>query len=131
MRTGTSCASSSPRRTAAPAGSAATDRSALERINNRSDRHFGFEQHFIRGLVKMTTRVGLALAVMMAMALGHIQPGRPRQMRSLLQPMPVTGETSTVSSKRNWIGARRPRVAFARHLVLTGIILIDRPHRPC
>lgn len=66
-------------------------RSALERINNRIDRHFGFEQHFIRGLAKMTTRVGLALAVMMAMALGHIQQGRPQQMRSLVRPIPATG----------------------------------------
>jgi hypothetical protein len=45
-------------------------RSALERINNRIDNGFGFERHFIRGRPKMTTRVGLALAVMMAMALG-------------------------------------------------------------
>jgi hypothetical protein len=66
-------------------------RSALERINNRIDRHFGFEQHFIRGIAKMTTRVGLAIAVMMAMALGHIQAGRPGQMRSLVQPIPATG----------------------------------------
>jgi hypothetical protein len=66
-------------------------RSALERINNRIDRHFGFEQHFIRGLAKMTTRVGLAIAVMMAMALGHIQQGRPEQMRSLVRPIPATG----------------------------------------
>jgi hypothetical protein len=66
-------------------------RSALERINNRIDRHFGFEQHFIRGIAKMTTRVGLAIAVMMAMALGHIRQGRPEQMRSLVQPIPATG----------------------------------------
>lgn len=66
-------------------------RSALERINNRIDRHFGFEQHFIRGIAKMTTRVGLAIAVMMAMALGHVQQGRPEQMRSLVQPIPATG----------------------------------------
>jgi hypothetical protein len=66
-------------------------RSALERINNRIDRHFGFEQHFIRGIAKMTTRVGLALAVMMAMALGHLQQGRPQQMRSLVRPIPATG----------------------------------------
>lgn len=66
-------------------------RSALERINHRIDRHFGFEQHFIRGIAKMTTRVGLAIAVMMAMALGHVQQGRHEQMRSLLQPIPDTG----------------------------------------
>jgi hypothetical protein len=62
-------------------------RSALERINNRIDRHFGFEQHFIRGIAKVTTRVGLAIAVMMAMALGHIRAGRPEQMRSLVRPI--------------------------------------------
>jgi len=66
-------------------------RSALERINNRIDHSFGFEQHFIRGLAKMQTRIGLALAVMMAMALGHIKQGRPQQMRSLVQPIAATG----------------------------------------
>lgn len=65
-------------------------RSALERINNRIDHSFGFEQHFIRGLAKMQTRVGLALAVMMAMALGHIKAGRLDQMRSLVRPIPNT-----------------------------------------
>jgi hypothetical protein len=32
---------------------------------------------------------GLALAVMMAMALGHIRQGRPQQMRSLVQAIPI------------------------------------------
>jgi hypothetical protein len=64
-------------------------RSALERINNRIDNSFGFERHFIRGQAKMQTRVGLALAVMMALALGHIKQGRPQQMRSLVQPIPI------------------------------------------
>jgi hypothetical protein len=63
----------------------------LERINNRIDRPCGFEQHFIRGIAKMTTRVGLAIAVMMAMALGHVQQGRLAQMRSLVRPIPATG----------------------------------------
>lgn len=66
-------------------------RSALERINNRIDNSFGFERHFIRGQAKMQTRVGLALAVMMAMALGHVRQGRLGQMRSLVQPIPATG----------------------------------------
>jgi hypothetical protein len=66
-------------------------RSALERINNRIKRHFGFEQHFIRGITKTTTRVGLAIAVIMAMALGHVQQGRPAQMRSSVQPIPAPG----------------------------------------
>lgn len=66
-------------------------RSALERINNRIDNSFGFERHFIRGKAKMQTRVGLALAVMMAMALGHVKADRKEQMRSLVQPIPATG----------------------------------------
>jgi hypothetical protein len=63
-------------------------RSALERINSRIDNSFGFEKHFIRGKYKMQTRVGLALAVMMAMALGHVLAGREEQMRSLVRPIP-------------------------------------------
>ena len=43
-------------------------RSAMERINSRLDNSFNFETHYIRGLAKMKTRVGLALAVMMALA---------------------------------------------------------------
>jgi len=62
-------------------------RSSLERINNRIDNSFGFEKHYIRGGVKMQTRVGLALAVMMAMALGHVRAGRIEQMRSLVRPI--------------------------------------------
>ena len=63
-------------------------RSALERINNRIDHSFEFEQHFIRGLARMQTRVGLALVVMLALALGHVRAGRPESMRSLIAPVP-------------------------------------------
>jgi hypothetical protein len=66
-------------------------RTALERINNRIDHSFGFELHFIRGKAKMITRVGLALAVMMALAVGHIKAGRPEQMRSLVRPIAACG----------------------------------------
>jgi hypothetical protein len=62
-------------------------RSSLERINNRIDNSFGFEKHYIRGKAKMQTRVGLAIAVMMAMALGHVRAGRIKQMRSLVRPI--------------------------------------------
>jgi hypothetical protein len=62
-------------------------RSSLERINNRIDNSFGFEKHYIRGGAKMQTRVGLAIAVMMAMALGHARAGRIEQMRSLVRPI--------------------------------------------
>ena len=39
----------------------------------------------------MHTRLGLALALMMAMALGHVKAGRTKQMRSLVRPIPATG----------------------------------------
>ncbi|MYJ52127.1 MAG: transposase, partial [Gammaproteobacteria bacterium] len=63
-------------------------RSALERINARLDRVYGFEVHFIRGMAKMQTRVSLALAVMMAMAmaLASIRIGQNPRMRSLVRP---------------------------------------------
>ncbi|MDD5319876.1 MAG: hypothetical protein PHD43_04535 [Methylococcales bacterium] len=66
-------------------------RSALGRINNRIDNSFGFEQHFMHGQAKMKTRMGLALAVMMAMAPGYVKAGRIEQMRSLVQPIRQTG----------------------------------------
>ena len=63
-------------------------RAALERINARLDNDFGFERHHIRGHAAMKTRVGLALAIMMALALGHVKEGRPGQMRSLVGEVP-------------------------------------------
>ena len=66
-------------------------RTALERINNRIDHSFGFEDHFLRGHAKMITHLGLALAVMMALAVGHIKAGRPEQMRSLVRPIVASG----------------------------------------
>ena len=59
-------------------------RNAIERINSRIDNSFGFERHFIRGKARMTARAGLAVAVMMALAVGHIKAGRPEKMRSLV-----------------------------------------------
>ena len=64
-------------------------RSALERINNRIDHGFGFEEHFIRGQSHMTVRLGLALAVMMALALGHVRQGHNEYMRSLVRSPPA------------------------------------------
>ena len=61
-------------------------RGALERINARVDGGFGFENHFIRGKAKMKARMGLALCVMMALALGAVMAGRPERMRSLVDP---------------------------------------------
>ena len=48
-------------------------RTAVERVNSRLDVSFGFEKHFIRGQKKMEIRVGLALCVMLAMAVGRIK----------------------------------------------------------
>jgi len=64
-------------------------RSALERINSRIDHGYFFEYHFIRGIHKMKTHMGLALAVMMAMALGHVRRGTPEKMRSLVGAIPA------------------------------------------
>jgi hypothetical protein len=59
-------------------------RTAVERVNSRLDVSFGFERHFIRGMNKMRTRVGMALVVMLSMALGSIELGRRDRMRSLV-----------------------------------------------
>ena len=63
-------------------------RSAMERINSRLDNSFNFETHYIRGRAKMKTRVGLALAVMMALALGQVRAGHAGRMRSLVGAVP-------------------------------------------
>jgi hypothetical protein len=62
-------------------------RTAVERVNSRIDRVLSFEQHTIRGLKKMEARVGIALVVLLSMALGRIQAGQREQMRSLLAPV--------------------------------------------
>ena len=64
-------------------------RSALERMNSRLDNDFGFEKHTIRGKDRMTARVGLALAVMMALALGSVRARAHDRMRSLIRPPPT------------------------------------------
>jgi len=65
-------------------------RTAVERVNSRLDVSFGFEKHFIRGQKKMGLRVGLALCVMLAMAVGRIKEGRQELMRSLVKsPVPL------------------------------------------
>ena len=61
------------------------NRTAVERVNSRLDVSFGFEKHFIRGLQKMEIRVGLALCVMLAMAVGRIKEQRQDLMRSLVR----------------------------------------------
>nr|WP_235612866.1 transposase [Moorella sp. Hama-1] len=59
-------------------------RTAVERVNSRLDVSFGFELHTIRGMAKMKLRCGLALCVMLAMALGRIKENQAEKMRSLV-----------------------------------------------
>jgi hypothetical protein len=61
-------------------------RTAVERVNSRLDGSFQFERHYIRGKKKMQLRVGLALVVMLALAVGHLKEGEKEKMRSLVQP---------------------------------------------
>ncbi len=60
-------------------------RSAVERVNSRIEVSFGFEKHYIRGLKKMKLRCGLALCVMLSMALGRIRQDQADLMRSLVK----------------------------------------------
>ena len=60
-------------------------RTSAERVNGRFDESFGFEKHYIRGLKKMKIKCGIALCVMLAMAVGRIKEGQPEKMRSLVQ----------------------------------------------
>lgn len=59
-------------------------RTAVERVNSRLDVSFGFENHTIRGMKKMKVKCGLALCIMLAMALGRIKENQPEKMRSLV-----------------------------------------------
>jgi hypothetical protein len=66
-------------------GKAYDTRTAVERVNSRLDVSFGFERHFIRGLTKMKVRCALALAVMLAMALGRVKENQRELLRSLVK----------------------------------------------
>jgi len=62
------------------------NRTAVERVNSRLDVSFGFEKHYIRGLKKMRLRTGLALVIMLAMAVGRILADQRKHLRSLVKP---------------------------------------------
>jgi hypothetical protein len=66
-------------------------RTAVERVNSRIDRVFGFENHFFRGKAKMELRVSLALTILLAMALGRIRANQADLMRSMTAPVRKTG----------------------------------------
>jgi len=60
-------------------------RTSVERVNGRLDESFGFEKHYIRGKAKMKIRCGIALCVMLAMAVGRIKEKQADKMRSLVK----------------------------------------------
>jgi len=60
-------------------------RPAAERVNSRLDETFGFEKHYIRGKTKMSVRCGIALCIMLAMAVGRIKEKQADKMRSLVR----------------------------------------------
>ena len=60
-------------------------RTSVERVNSRLDETFGFEKHYIRGINKMKSRCGIALCVMLAMAVGRIKENQADKMRSLVK----------------------------------------------
>jgi hypothetical protein len=62
-------------------------RSSVARVNSRIDKLLCFERHSIRGQRRMKVRMGLGLAVMLAMALGRLEAGQPEQMRSVTLPV--------------------------------------------
>ena len=60
-------------------------RTSVERVNSRLDESFGFEKHYIRGKRKMAVKCGIALCVMLAMAVGRIKEKQADKMRSLVK----------------------------------------------
>ena len=59
-------------------------RTSVERVNSRLDESFGFEKHCIRGMMKMKVKCGIALCIMLAMAVGKIKENQAGKMRSLV-----------------------------------------------
>jgi hypothetical protein len=59
-------------------------RTSVERVNSRLDVSFCFELHTTRGMSKMKLKCGLALCVMLAMAVGRIKEKQREKMRSLV-----------------------------------------------
>jgi hypothetical protein len=60
------------------------NRTSVERVNSRLDVSLGFELHTIRGLANMKLRTGLALTVMLSMAVGCMESNQAYRMRSLV-----------------------------------------------
>ena len=61
-------------------------RTAMERINSRLDRSFGFELQTTRGAAKMAHKLTLPFSVLLAVALGRVNEQQAALMRSLVRP---------------------------------------------
>ena len=60
------------------------DRTAVERVNSRIDKMFGFENHTIRGLQKMSFRVTFAFVMMLSFAVGKAEQNKESELRRFL-----------------------------------------------
>jgi len=60
-------------------------RTAVERVNSRIDRMFGFEDHTIRGLLKMHVRMSIAFVLMLSFAVGKIRQNKVEEIRQFLR----------------------------------------------
>lgn len=60
-------------------------RTSVERVNSRLDNVHGLERAFVRSREKMAVRVGLALIVMLAMAVAWIEVGKRENVRCILR----------------------------------------------
>lgn len=58
-------------------------RTEVERLNGRLDRDYMFNDHFIRGQVKMELMLNLSIIVMLTKAKGHIK-NKKDNIRSLV-----------------------------------------------
>lgn len=59
-------------------------RTAVERVNSRIDHVYGMTRHTVRGLKKMTLRVGIVCIAMLATAVAWVEAGLADNARSLL-----------------------------------------------
>ena len=59
-------------------------RTAVERVNSRVGKQLGFDVHFVRGMRKMRLKAGLALVVMLSIAVAQVKRNRLEKMRTLI-----------------------------------------------
>ena len=60
-------------------------RTSVERLFSRLDHQYGFERHYERGLVRVQTRMTMALIAMLATAVGWMHAGKGHKLRRIFQ----------------------------------------------